>query len=193
MAGWCWDAAKGMAYIHTYVPLLNCISFTDPLTPPSPSSQSNLELSQQECLALKYQLKVQRERAAAALNKIHRQYVEESGRLRQDKASLEQETEQAKASLLHKERTLNAAMATKMELQVEIQRMNEEKNEIKRELRKEVCVGCVHVCVECLCVCARVCICVHTYVRVLTVGVMKRRASVYKHLRMHFCHSLNSL
>ena len=153
-----------MAYIHTYVPLLNCISFTDPLTLPSSSSQSNLELSQQECLALKHQLEVQRERAAAALNKIHRQYAEESGRLRQDKASLEQEAEQAKANLLHKERTLNAAMATKMELQVEIQRMNEEKNEIKGELRKEVCV----------CVCARVCMCVHTYVRVLTVVVMIR-------------------
>ena len=150
-----------MAYIHTYVPLLNCISFTDPLTPPSSASQSNLELSQQECLALKHQLEVQRERAAAALNKIHRQYAEESGRLRQDKASLEQETEQAKASLLHKERTLNAAMATKMELQVEIQRMNEEKNEIKGELRKEVCVGCVSVC-ACVCTCVHVCAYVRT-------------------------------
>ena len=111
----------------------------------SPPSQSKLDLSEQVSHSLKHQLEVQRERAAAALNKIQKQYSEESGRLRQDKTSLEQETEQAKATLLHKERSLNAAMATKMELQMEIQRMSEERNEIKGELRKEVCV-CVCVC-----------------------------------------------
>ena len=109
------------------------------------SCQSNLELIQQESLSLKHQLEVQRERSATALNKIQRQYFEESGRLRQEKALLEQEAEQAKATLLHKERSLSAAMATKTELQLEIQRLNEEKKEIKGEMRKEVCV-CVSVC-----------------------------------------------
>ena len=122
-----------------------CISASSSPSHPPPS-QSKLELSEQVSNSLKHQLEVQRERAAAALNKIQKQYSEESGRLRQDKTSLEQETEQAKATLLHKERSLNAAMATKMELQMEIQRMSEERNEIKGELRKEVCV-CVCVCV----------------------------------------------
>ena len=95
---------------------------------------------------------MQRERSATALNKIQRQYFEESGRLRQEKALLEQEAEQAKATLLHKERSLSAAMATKTELQLEIQRLNEEKNEIKGEMRKEVRM-CVRVCVyRCKCV-----------------------------------------
>ena len=135
---------------------------------------------------------MQRERSAAALNKIQRQFFEESGRLRQEKALLEQEAEQAKATLLHKERSLSAAMATKTELQLEIQRLKEEKNEIKGEMRKEVCVRvwvygctCVWGIYLCMLVVRKVIRNYSTYIRTYA------RTYVCMYAYTQLCHSLS--